>query len=189
MRIGRSAMEPPWRAGNDLSPRRTSFHSPVRHVVDVRRMAERSLKTICAVIRLGHARDAGAGISRTVTRMSPEALGALRRMWPNREHESNWLKAALCSLGFHRWHTLTLDGSSQPRTFDFCRWCPRPNDRKKMTHRSVTPSKMRKDGSTGAVRASASSDQDCSAYVLVTGTSSVTASFGRMYQFMSASAR
>jgi len=35
-------------------------------------------------------------------------LPPLARLWPNREHESNWLKALICALGFHRWHTLTI---------------------------------------------------------------------------------
>jgi hypothetical protein len=56
--------------------------------------------------------------------MSPEAAASLRRLWPNREHESNWLKALLCALGFHRWHTLTIEVSSVSAQFYFCRWCP-----------------------------------------------------------------
>jgi hypothetical protein len=56
--------------------------------------------------------------------MSPEALRALGRLWPNREHESNWLKALFCALGFHRWHTLSIEVSTTSSQFDFCRWCP-----------------------------------------------------------------
>jgi hypothetical protein len=52
-------------------------------------------------------------------------LTTLGRLWPNREHESNWLKALFCSFGVHRWHTLTLDISAMPSHFDFCRWCPK----------------------------------------------------------------
>ena len=55
--------------------------------------------------------------------MTPD-LTELRRLWPNREHESNWLKALLCSLGIHRWHTLTLDMEPSGSCYDFCRWCP-----------------------------------------------------------------
>ena len=29
---------------------------------------------------------------------------ALRRLWPNRQHESNWLKNLLCRFGMHRWY-------------------------------------------------------------------------------------
>jgi hypothetical protein len=51
-------------------------------------------------------------------------LAALGRLWPNREHESNWLKALFCAAGFHRWYTLTLNFSQVAASFDFCRWCP-----------------------------------------------------------------
>jgi hypothetical protein len=51
--------------------------------------------------------------------MEPD-LAPLGRLWPNREHESNWLKSLLCAVGFHRWHTLKVDGLA----FDFCRCCP-----------------------------------------------------------------
>ena len=56
--------------------------------------------------------------------MSMEELRALRRLWPNREHESNWLKALLCAMGLHRWHTLTLGNPGEESRFDFCRYCP-----------------------------------------------------------------
>jgi hypothetical protein len=55
--------------------------------------------------------------------MEPD-LRPLRRLWPNREHESNWFKALLCTIGLHRWHTLTLKVESAPARYDFCRWCP-----------------------------------------------------------------
>ena len=55
--------------------------------------------------------------------MTPDSK-ALQRLWPNREHESNWLKALFCLLGLHPWHTLTLKVASEPAAFDFCRWCP-----------------------------------------------------------------
>jgi hypothetical protein len=28
---------------------------------------------------------------------------SLARLWPNRVHESNWLKTLACWLGLHRW--------------------------------------------------------------------------------------
>jgi len=51
-------------------------------------------------------------------------MAGLARLWPNREHESNWLKALLCSLGLHRWHKVTqcCDGQNE---IEFCRWCPK----------------------------------------------------------------
>ncbi len=49
---------------------------------------------------------------------------ALRRLWPNRQHESNWLKNLLCRLGMHRWHHLDLDRLDSNEGADFCRWCP-----------------------------------------------------------------
>lgn len=51
--------------------------------------------------------------------MEPD-LAPLGKLWPNREHESNWLKGLICAVGFHRWHTLKVGNT----TFDFCRWCP-----------------------------------------------------------------
>jgi hypothetical protein len=54
-------------------------------------------------------------------RMDPD-LTPLRRLWPNREHESNWLKGLLCAIGFHRWHTLMIGAPAS--AIDFCRWCP-----------------------------------------------------------------
>jgi hypothetical protein len=52
--------------------------------------------------------------------MEPD-YAPLGRLWPNREHESNWLKGLICFVGFHRWHTVRVRGSD----FDFCLWCPR----------------------------------------------------------------
>jgi hypothetical protein len=35
---------------------------------------------------------------------SPEELKPLlRKLWPNRTHESNWVKDVACRLGLHRW--------------------------------------------------------------------------------------
>lgn len=56
--------------------------------------------------------------------LTPDELRALGRMWPNRQHESNWLKALLCLCGVHRWHTMTFEVESRRASFDFCRWCP-----------------------------------------------------------------
>lgn len=50
-------------------------------------------------------------------------LAPLQKLWPHRQHESNWLKALACTLGFHRWHTLTLNIGPELSRFDFCRWC------------------------------------------------------------------
>jgi hypothetical protein len=42
----------------------------------------------------------------------PETTGipvaSLARLWPNRQHESNWLKNLLYCLGMHRWHELDI---------------------------------------------------------------------------------
>jgi hypothetical protein len=35
-------------------------------------------------------------------------VASLARLWPNREHESSWLKNLLCTLGLHRWHELDI---------------------------------------------------------------------------------
>jgi len=55
--------------------------------------------------------------------MEPD-WAALRRFWPNREHDSNWVKAMLCACRVHRWHTLTFEIAKGQARFDFCRWCP-----------------------------------------------------------------
>jgi hypothetical protein len=50
----------------------------------------------------------------------------LARLWPNRHHESNWLKDAFCSLGFHRWYPVDVSEGPQSKiTCTFCRWCPK----------------------------------------------------------------
>jgi hypothetical protein len=54
----------------------------------------------------------------------PFPVARLARLWPNREHESNWLKALLCSVGIHRWHRVSLFCQEQ-NEIAFCRWCPR----------------------------------------------------------------
>ncbi len=53
-----------------------------------------------------------------------EGLG-LERLWPNRTHESNWLKNVCCSMGLHCWHALDVSaGSGTKVRCGFCRWCP-----------------------------------------------------------------
>ena len=49
----------------------------------------------------------------------------LRKLWPNRTHESNWLKDVACRFGFHRWYPMTLNDSVSGLqiTCTFCRFC------------------------------------------------------------------
>lgn len=54
---------------------------------------------------------------------------ALEKLWPNRTHESNWLKDLLCGLGLHRWYAVQFSplisgkGSSLlPMVFEDQRW-------------------------------------------------------------------
>lgn len=47
----------------------------------------------------------------------------LRRLWPNRTHESSWLKDVICWLGFHRWHPVQVDVSTSTLSCTYCRWC------------------------------------------------------------------
>jgi hypothetical protein len=57
---------------------------------------------------------------------SPEELKPLlRKAWPHRTHESNWLKDINCRLGWHRWYPMTLsDSKSGLRVAcTFCRFC------------------------------------------------------------------
>jgi hypothetical protein len=49
----------------------------------------------------------------------------LARLWPNRSHESNWVKTSLCKLGLHRWHPLDVPGPYGTINSTFCRWCPK----------------------------------------------------------------
>ena len=46
------------------------------------------------------------------------AAKSLAKLWPHRQHESNYVKNLLCSLGMHRWTRLELG-------VQFCRWCPK----------------------------------------------------------------
>jgi hypothetical protein len=48
----------------------------------------------------------------------------LARLWPNRVHESNWVKSLLCRLGFHRWQEMQFGPSVALQKARFCRWCP-----------------------------------------------------------------
>jgi hypothetical protein len=55
---------------------------------------------------------------------SPDiSVASLKRLWPNREHESNWLKNALCGLHLHRWHELDIGRLVPNEKASFCRWC------------------------------------------------------------------
>jgi len=51
---------------------------------------------------------------------SPETLA---RLWPNRVHESSWLKNLACHFGWHRWHEMKLEDSQSATPMRFCRWC------------------------------------------------------------------
>jgi len=46
-----------------------------------------------------------------------------RRLWPNRTHESNWLKDLICWLGFHRWYRVEVTSVRVPLSCAYCRWC------------------------------------------------------------------
>jgi hypothetical protein len=48
---------------------------------------------------------------------------SLARLWPNRVHESNWLKNLACWLGLHRWHDMKFEGLPPANAARFCRWC------------------------------------------------------------------
>ncbi|HXY78801.1 MAG TPA: hypothetical protein VEH47_08300 [Candidatus Acidoferrales bacterium] len=54
----------------------------------------------------------------------PEILiASLARLWPNRQHESNWLKSLACRLGMHRWQELDIGRLVPNEKASFCRWC------------------------------------------------------------------
>jgi hypothetical protein len=57
--------------------------------------------------------------------MEAQDLKALARLWPNRTHESNWSKAALCALGVHRWYRIDVNMTVRGVQYSFCRWCPK----------------------------------------------------------------
>jgi hypothetical protein len=48
---------------------------------------------------------------------------SLSRLWPNRLHESNFLKNIFCSFGMHRWASLDLGRARIEKNVRFCRWC------------------------------------------------------------------
>lgn len=50
-------------------------------------------------------------------------LDELRRLWPHREHESNWFRAAICRLGFHRWYRLEVPVPKAILSCSFCLSC------------------------------------------------------------------
>ena len=52
--------------------------------------------------------------------ISPEMLA---RLWPNRVHESNWLKNLACRMGLHRWQEMKFEGFAEGNAVRFCRWC------------------------------------------------------------------
>jgi hypothetical protein len=57
---------------------------------------------------------------RPASGFSPQVLA---RLWPNRAHESNWLKSLACHFGWHRWHEIEFERSKPPQVVRFCRWC------------------------------------------------------------------
>jgi hypothetical protein len=52
-------------------------------------------------------------------------VGALAKLWPHREHESNSVKNLLCSLGLHRWRRLDLSELYPGIEVRYCFWCPK----------------------------------------------------------------
>jgi len=52
-----------------------------------------------------------------------ELAAQAARLWPNREHESNALKALFCALGLHRWRSLNLAELFPGREVHHCFWC------------------------------------------------------------------
>ena len=53
---------------------------------------------------------------------TPEALA---KLWPNRVHESNWVKNLTCHFGLHRWQEMKFEDSQSAQLVRFCRWCVR----------------------------------------------------------------
>jgi hypothetical protein len=64
---------------------------------------------------------AGKGIS--MQNDSRSLAASLAKLWPNRLHESNWLKNLFCRVGMHCWTTLDLGELLQEKNVRFCRWC------------------------------------------------------------------
>jgi hypothetical protein len=49
---------------------------------------------------------------------------SLARLWPNRMHESSFLKNFFCHVGLHRWAQPSLHQHvPSQETVRFCRWC------------------------------------------------------------------
>jgi len=63
-------------------------------------------------------------MTRRETRL-PDSELAIRgaKLWPNREHESNAIKAMLCRVGLHRWRRLDLTTLVPDRDIRCCFWC------------------------------------------------------------------
>jgi hypothetical protein len=59
--------------------------------------------------------------------ISPETLA---RLWPNRVHESNWLKSLACEAGFHRWQEMKFEGFAEGKAVRSCRWCAKVKARR-----------------------------------------------------------
>jgi hypothetical protein len=57
----------------------------------------------------------------------------LARLWPNRTHESNWVKGALCAVGAHRWYRVDVPVHGLILPCRFCRWCPKVEPQKSAT--------------------------------------------------------
>ena len=56
------------------------------------------------------------------------AAKSLAKLWPHRQHESNYFKSLFCYLGMHRWTRLELGSlASEAKSVQFCRWCPKVN--------------------------------------------------------------
>jgi len=51
---------------------------------------------------------------------TPETLA---KLWPNRVHESNWVKSLACHFGLHRWQGMKFEDSQSRQLVRFCRWC------------------------------------------------------------------
>jgi len=64
---------------------------------------------------------------------SMPSADSLAKLSPHREHESNWLKSLLCSIGLHRWYRVELD-SCVPLELSLCRWCPKVKTKGALHH-------------------------------------------------------
>jgi hypothetical protein len=48
---------------------------------------------------------------------------SLKKLWPHRQHESNWLKNLFCQFGMHRWRELNLGDLVREKEVRYCFWC------------------------------------------------------------------